>query len=105
MSKTFNEIGEDLKTYLLDAHSNYKGLKNVSTERYNNLKVYMQGEVYQTFHTIVRIGISEAVFILPEGLIYSGSLGMDEKFVSRWLQRDTIQQELNSHWKSIESNL
>lgn len=105
MAKTLNELSNELKDYILDAHSNYKGLKNISVERYHNLKIYMRPDYYQVFHVIIRIGISEAVLILPDGLIYTGGLGMDEKFVQRWLQRDTVLHELSSLWKIAESGL
>lgn len=102
MGKSFNELAQHLKQYLIDCHSNYKGLKNVATERYNNLKVYMEPEIYQTFHVIVRIGISEAVFIMPEAQPYNGGLGMDEKFVLRWLQNAFISEDLSSLWKNSQ---
>lgn len=105
MAKTLHELSNELKDFILDSHSNYKGLKNVSVERYNNLKMYMRPEFYQVFHIIICIGISEAIIILPDGLIYSGGLGMDEKFVQRWLQKDSVLQELNSHWKIAESGI
>jgi len=105
MAKTFNELSNDLKSYLIDMHSNYKGLKNVSVERYNNLKLSMKPELYQVFHLIIRIGISEAVFLLPDVQVYNGGLGMDEKFVIRWLHKDAIVQELNSHWKNAQTGL
>lgn len=63
-------------------------------------KVSMEPEIYQTFHVIIRIGISEAVFIMPEGAVFTGSMGMDEKFVIRWLQNTFIQEDLSSHWKN-----
>lgn len=100
MAKSFNELGQHLKQYLIDCHSNYQGLKNISVERYNNLKVFMEPEIYQTFHVIIRVGISEAVFIMPESVVFAGSMGMDEKFVIRWLQNTFIQEDLSSHWKN-----
>ncbi len=102
MGKSFHELSQNLKNYIIDCHSNYKGLKNVSVERYNNLQLKMDAEVYQTFHVIIRIGISEAVMILPEGLIFSGTLGMDEKYVQRWLQLPTVQQELSLLWTTAK---
>lgn len=102
MGKSYNELAQHLKQFLIDCHSNYKGLKNVSVERYNNLKVSMEPEIYQTFHVIIRVGISEAVFIMPEGVIFTGSMGMDEKFVHRWLQNNFIQEDLNQLWKNCQ---
>ncbi len=102
MAKSFNELGQNLKEYIIDGHSNYKGLKNVAMERYNNLKLSMEPEIYQTFHLVIRIGISEAVMILPEACVFTGTLGMDERYVQRWLQNAFIQQELNSHWRNCQ---
>ena len=102
MAKLFNELGQNLKEYIIDCHSNYKGLKNVAMERYNNLKLSMELEIYQTFHLVIRIGISEAVMILPEACVFTGTLGMDERYVQRWLQNAFIQQELNSHWRNCQ---
>lgn len=102
MTKSLHELGQNLKSYLIDCHSNYKGLKNVSVERYNNLKLSMEPEIYQTFHLIIRIAISEAVIIMPEGCVFTGSLGMDERYVQRWLQNPMIREELNTHWKGAQ---
>ena len=100
MAKSLHELELNLKNYIIDCHSNYKGLKNVAVERYNNLRLSLDPEIYQTYHIVIRIGISEAVMILPEALIFTGTLGMDEKYVQRWLQLPAVQQELSSHWSN-----
>ena len=104
MAKSFNELASDLKDIIIDEHSNYKGLKNVATQRYNNLKVDMNSSSHPMPHVIVRIGMSEAVFAVPHGDKINGGLGMDERYVHKWISRSNIQSELESHWRSAQLN-
>lgn len=104
MVKTFNELAGDLKNFIIDEHSNYKGLKNVSLQRYNNLKVSMNQSAHPTPHVIVRIGMSEGVYSLPDGNRLAGGVGMDERYVIKWFSKGNVLLELNSHWKSQQLN-
>lgn len=104
MTKSFNELAGELKTFIIDEHSNYKGLKNVSVQRYNNLKIGMNAAMHATPHIIVRIGMSEAVYTLPNGTRLTGGLGMDERYVIKWFGKSGVIEELESHWKVAQLN-
>ena len=102
MAKTFNELALDLKDYIIDKHSNYRGMKHMSMQRYNNLTVSMNSRRYGQQHVIVRVGISEAAFSFPYVNKIDGGLGMDERFVMQWIGNDVVIQSLNEHWKLIK---
>ena len=72
MAKTFNELALDLKDYIIDKHSNYRGMKHMSMQRYNNLTVSMNSRRYGQQHVIVRVGISEAAFSFPYAPAWAG---------------------------------
>lgn len=102
MAKTFNELALDLKDYIIEKHSNYRGMKHMSMQRYNNLTVSMNSRRYGQQHVIVRVGISEAAFSFPYVNKIDGGLGMDERFVMQWIGNDVVIQSLNEHWKLIK---
>lgn len=102
MAKTFNELALDLKDYIIEKHSNYRGMKHMSMQRYNNLTVSMNSRRYGQQHVIVRVGISEAAFSFPYVNKIDGGLGMDERFVMQWIGNDNVVQSLNEHWKLIK---
>lgn len=102
MAKTFNELALDLKDYIVEKHANYKGLKNISMQRYNNLSVSMNSKRFGAPHVIVKVGMSEIVLSIPDGNKVAGGLGMDERFVSMWLSSDTTITDLEAQWKVIK---
>ena len=102
MCKTFNELAQDLRDYIVDKHANYRGLKHMSLQRYNNLTISMNSKRYGQPHVIIRVGISEAVFSFPYVNKIDGGLGMDERFVMQWVGLDTTIQSLDAQWKIIK---
>lgn len=102
MGKTFNELAQDLRDYIVDKHSNYRGLKHMSLQRYNNLTVSMNSKRYGQPHVIIRVGISEAAFSFPYVNKIDGGLGMDERFVMQWIGMDTTIASLDAQWKTIK---
>ncbi len=102
MGKTFNELAQDLRDYIVDKHSNYRGLKHMSLQRYNNLTVSMNSKRYGQPHVIIRVGISEAAFSFPYVNKIDGGLGMDERFVMQWIGMDTTIVSLDAQWKTIK---
>ena len=102
MGKTFNELAQDLRDYIVDKHSNYRGLKHMSLQRYNNLTVSMNSKRYGQPHVIIRVGISEAAFSFPYVHKIDGGLGMDERFVMQWIGMDTTIVSLDAQWKTIK---
>lgn len=102
MGKTFNELALDLKDFIIEKHANYRGLKHMSLQRYNNLTVSMNSRRYGTPHVIIRVGISEAAFSFPYVNKIDGGLGMDERYVMLWVSNDVVQQSLEDQWKTIK---
>ena len=102
MGKTFNELAQDLRDYIVDKHSNYRGLKHMSLQRHNNLTVSMNSKRYGQPHVIIRVGISEAAFSFPYVNKIDGGLGMDERFVMQWIGMDTTIVSLDAQWKTIK---
>lgn len=99
MTKSFNELAGELKDFIVDEHSNYRGIKNISLQRYNNLRVGMNVNAHALPHVVVKIGISEGVYLLPHGTKIIGGLGMDERFVLKWLCKSNVISELDSKWQ------
>lgn len=102
MAKSFNDLALDLKDYIVGKHANYRGLKHMSLQRYNNLALSMNSRRFGKQHVIVKVGISEAVFSFPYINKIDGGLGMDERYVMQWLGTDAVIQALTEHWKVIK---
>ena len=102
MVKSFNDLAYDLRDFIVDKHANYRGLKHMSLQKYNNLAISMNSRRYGQQHVIVKIGISEGVFSFPYVNKIDGGLGMDERFVMQWIGTDVAQNALNEHWKTIK---
>ena len=102
MVKSFNDLAYDLRDFIVDKHANYRGLKHMSMQRYNNLSINMNSKRFSQQHVIVKIGISEGVFTFPYVNKLDGGLGMDERFVMQWIGNDNTIQVLTEHWKTIK---
>ena len=102
MGKTFNELAQDLRDYIVDKHSNSRGLKHMSLQRYNNLAISMNSKRYGQPHVIIKVGISEAAFSFPYVNKIDGGLGMDERYVMLWIGLDTTIASLDAQWKTIK---
>jgi len=103
MAKSFNDLAADLREYIIDKHSNYKGLKHVSLQKYNNLSLSMNAKRYTQSHIIIKIGMSEGVFAVPYGNKIDGGLGMDERFAMQWIESGVVASVLDEHWKSARA--
>lgn len=104
MTKSFNELAGDLKDFIVEEHSNYRGIKNISLQRYNNLKVGMNLSAHAMPHVVIRIGMSEGVYALPHGTKVTGGLGMDERFVLKWLGKPNVFSDLDSQWRMAQQH-
>ena len=102
MAKSFNDLAYDLRDFIVDKHANYRGLKHMSLQRYNNLNNSMNSKRYGQQHVIIKIGISEGVFSFPYVNKMDGGLGMDERYVMQWIGNDAVIQALTEHWKVIK---
>ncbi|MBO5434227.1 hypothetical protein J6A31_00190 [bacterium] len=103
MAKSFNELAADLRDFIIEKHSNYKGLKSVSLQRYNNLTLSMNPKRYSQPHVIIKVGISEGVFAVPYANKIDGGLGMDERFAMQWIENGVVATALEEHWKNARS--
>lgn len=99
MTKSFNEMGNLLKEYIIELQSDAHNVGSFTSRRYNNLKLSMSPKRERKPHLIVRIGMSEAGFGVPDGEKLWGGLGMDERLVLRWLGRANIMEELGAMWR------
>lgn len=102
MAKSLHELALDLKDFIVDKHANYRGLKHMSLQRYNNLSLNMNSKRFGKQHVIIKVGMSEVVFSIPDLNKINGGLGMDERWAIMWLQNESVIMELDSHWKTIK---
>ena len=98
----FHTFEESLKVYLCEAQSDNYSSRNANLYKYNNLKIYMDIKKSKVPHFIIRIGISESMYGLEKGDLIAGSLGVDERPVRRWIDRNLSRMNLGGVWK--ESN-
>ena len=102
MSYTANRYENMIREYILDQQSDSYNSRNVNFQRYNNLKVYMEPSKIKEPHFWVRIGISEACFLILDGTLLSGSIGMDTKFIPKWLNMTGVRDELMQTWEDAQ---
>ena len=103
MAKSFNDMAGDLKDFIIDKHSNYKGLKHLSLQKYNNIQLIMNPKRYSQPHIIIKIGMSEGVYAIPYANKIDGGLGMDERFAMQWIESGVVSSVLEEHWKTVRS--
>lgn len=89
---TLNELANKLQAYIIEQQVDPHNFRQLSVHRYNNLKLKIAQLNYP--NVIVCIGISEATYNLDDGCKVDGGLGQDEKYVRKWLGRNTIRKEL-----------
>lgn len=104
MAKTLNELASDLKVYLIEIQSDAHNKGNLRPERYNNLTLKMNIAANPTPHVQLFIGMSFAEFELKTGDKIDGSLGPDERYVVRWLEKPNTLPELRGCWSRLEKN-
>lgn len=102
MSYTANRYENMIREYILDQQSDSYNSRNINFQRYNNLKVYMDPVKIQDPHFWVRIGISEACFLIQDGTILSGSIGADTKYIPKWLNKTGVREELMATWEDAQ---
>lgn len=104
MAKTLNELAGNLKAYLIELQSDAHNKGNLRPERYNNLTLKMNIAANPTPHVQLFIGMSSAEFELKSGEKTDGSLGPDERYVIRWLDKPNTLPDLRGCWARIEKN-
>ena len=99
MSKTFNEMARLLKDLIKDMNNDAHNAKNFKEERYNNMKLSMDPSKNSSPHVTIQIGMSEGTYSLSSQQRTSGSLGPDEKYVTRWMNRTGVMDSLKDLWR------
>ncbi len=100
----FHYLEESLKDFLANEQKDAHNSASSNAYKYNNLKITMNPERFSSAHFIVTLGISECVFSLDGGKKISGGLGVDERYVHRWLERANILENLTQKWKALTAN-
>lgn len=103
MAKTLRELAVDLVEFIINMHSNAHDTSSFKKQRYNNLKLEIADpRLFKTPQVKIFVGISEATFELIGLQKISGSLGPDERYIMRWLAKNSVLNELNEIWKTAE---
>ena len=98
MAKSLNELGDDLKAMIIALESDSRDNIGFRPEKYNNLKLTMDVVADMYPQVRIAIGMSEAHYDINTGERISGSLGQEERYVHRWLNKKEILQELRYCW-------
>lgn len=99
MGKSFNEMARLLKDLIKDMNSDAHNAKSFKEERYNNMKLTMDPAKDSTPHVTIQIGMSEGTYSLSTLQRTTGSLGPDEKYITRWLGRTGVLDSLKDLWR------
>lgn len=98
MAYTCNRYENMIREYIIDQQSDSYNRRTINFQRYNNLKVYMMPTKEKNPHFWIRIGISEACFMIEDGSVITGSIGQDTKYIPKWLNKSGVREELMSTW-------
>ncbi len=101
---SFKDLEDHLKSFIIQEQSDAHNVRNVSMQKYNNIKIWMDLSKYEEPHFFVRISISEAVYSLHDCTKLNGGLGYEERLVLKWFNRMGIREKLNELWKYAEKN-
>lgn len=105
MGKTLSELSRSLKEFIEDSQDAHTG-RGIKKYRYNNLKIdIVDPRASKTPQITISIGISEASFNLVTGEKTNGSLGPDERYVLRWLDRGSNKEELREILKDAQKHV
>ncbi|MBP3923710.1 hypothetical protein J6E39_00530 [bacterium] len=102
MGKTLNELSRELKDFIISEQSDSYNSHGIRLPRYNNLKLSMDIAKNPTPHVTISISMSQAIFKLRDGEKESGSLGPDERYVLKWLNKSGTMEYLREAWGAIE---
>lgn len=101
MGKSFNELGRALKDLIKDMNSDASNSRSFREERYNNMKISMDPSADPQPHVVIQIAVSEAKYSLTTQQRLTGSLGPDERYISRWFARVGVMDSLKEAWKDM----
>ena len=94
----------NLKTFLIDSQSDAHNIKTMSASRYNNIKITMDPKKNKDRHVTIKMGMSEATYLLSSFEKINGGLGYEERLVHRWFERSGIKSRLDECWEAANSN-
>ena len=96
---SFRELEGNLKTYLIDVQSDAHNVKTMAASKYNNIKISMEPRKNHIAHVTIKMGMSEATYLLESFEKIAGGLGFEERFVIRWFGRSGIKTRLDECWQ------
>ena len=99
---TFKDMEDNLKNFIIQEQSDAHNARNVSTAKYNNIKITMNAAKNELPHVTVRISISEATYSLGDFSKINGGLGYEERLVLKWFGRYGVKDKLADLWASAE---
>ncbi|MBQ3311329.1 hypothetical protein IJG72_04555 [bacterium] len=102
MGYSLNRYENMLKDFIVEQQSDAYNKSGINQARYNNLKVTMEPAKVSQPHIFITIGISDACFSISEGILISGSIGADTKYITKWINKPGIKEELMASWADIK---
>ncbi len=102
--KTFKDLEDHLKKFMIDEQSDAHNVKSINLAKYNNIRIWMDAAKYQQPHFFVRISISEAVFSISDCSKINGGLGYEERLVIKWFGRMGVKNQLRELWDTSAKN-
>lgn len=97
---TLHEMAMKLQESIIQQQGDAHNSVNLNIHRYNNLKLKMLNTINYP-HVVVSIGISEAVYNIKDCTKVEGGLGLDEKYVRKWLGKSSVMENLQQIYNSI----
>lgn len=97
---TLHEMAMKLQESIIQQQGDAHNSASLNVHRYNNLKLKMLNTINYP-HVVVSIGISEAVYNIKDCTKVEGGLGLDEKYVRKWLGKSSVMENLQQIYDSI----
>ncbi len=99
MAKSLNELAEHLKELIKDMNKNSTNISPIHAYRFNNLKISMDPTTDNEPHVIFTVGVSEVKYSISSLQRVSGSWGPDERYITKWLSRIGVVEDLKEQWR------
>lgn len=103
---TLNEMANKLQRFIIDSQMGTRNVNSVNYNpaKYNNIKLIMDESV-RSPHIKIRIGMSEATYMLKDKTRAAGGLGPDERYIRKWLDNGNVIWELDEIYKNFKLSL
>lgn len=99
MSGSIKVFENSLREYLINMQTDSYNRASKIEYKYNNLKVYMDPKRNRTPHFWVSYNIVAACYTIDNVTKIAGNVGVDDKFIIMWANRENINGELRKHWE------